>query len=91
MLAQYFSIIQNYVLSVSLQRKYNIYHQNALLDAFQKNSHNTIGRNPSMVIPLLAIKILRLWFLPVVFHTASLVEKTQRNGNSPSEFKKYHV
>ena len=54
MLAKYFSIIRNYVLSVSLQRKYNFYHQNTLLDAFPTNSRNIIGRNPSMVIPLLA-------------------------------------
>ena len=42
------------MLSVSLQRKYNFYHQNTLLDAFRTNSRNIIGRNPSMVIPLLA-------------------------------------
>ena len=42
------------MLSVSSQRKYNFYHQNALLDAFRTNSRNIIGRNPSMVIPLLA-------------------------------------
>ena len=54
MLAEYFPIIQNYVLSVSSQRKYNFYHQNTVLDAFRTNSRNIIGRNPSMVIPLLA-------------------------------------
>ena len=54
MLAKYFAIIRNYVLSVSLQRRYNFYHQNMLLDAFRTNSRNFIGRNPSMVIPLLA-------------------------------------
>ena len=54
MLAKYFSIIRNYVLSVSSQRKYNFYHQNTLLDVFRTNSRNIIGRNPSMVIPLLA-------------------------------------
>ena len=54
MLAKYFLIIRNYVLSVSSQRKYNFYHQNTLLNAFRKNSRNIIGRNPSMVIPLLA-------------------------------------
>ena len=43
-----------YVFSVSSQRKYNFYHQNTLLDAFRMNSRNIIGRNPSMVIPLLA-------------------------------------
>ena len=53
MLAKYFSIIRNYVLSVSSQRKYNFNHQNALLDAIRMNFRN-IGRNPSMVIPLLA-------------------------------------
>ena len=54
MLAKYFSIIRNYVLSVPSQRKYNFYDQNTLLDAFRTNSRNIIGRNPSMVIPLLA-------------------------------------
>ena len=54
MLAKYFSIIRNYVLSVALQRKYNFNHKNTLLDAFRTNYHNIIGGNPSMVIPLLA-------------------------------------
>ena len=54
MLEKYFSIIPNYVLSVSSQRKYNFYHQNTLLDAFRTNSRDIIGKNPSMVIPLLA-------------------------------------
>ena len=54
MLAKYFSSIRNYVLSVSSQRKYNFYHQNTLRDAFRTNSRNINGRNPSMVIPLLA-------------------------------------
>ena len=54
MLAKYFSIIRNYVLSVSSQRRCNFYHQNTLLGAFRTNSRNIIGRNPSMVIPLLA-------------------------------------
>ena len=54
MLAKYFSIIRNYVLSVSSQRKYNSYNQNRLLNTFRTNSRNIIGRNPSMVIPLLA-------------------------------------
>ena len=58
MLAKYFSIIRNYVLSVSSQRKYNFYHQNTLLDAFQTNSRNIIGRNPSMVSSLLASQVL---------------------------------
>ena len=43
MLAKYFPIIRNYVLSVSSQRKYNFYHQNTLLDAFRTNSRNIIG------------------------------------------------
>ena len=54
MLAKYFSVIQNYVLSVSSQRKYNFNLQNTLLDAFRTNSRTIIGRNPSMVIPLIA-------------------------------------
>ena len=54
MLAKYFSIIRNYVLSVSSQRKYTSYRQNTLADAFRTNSRNIIGRNPSMVIPLLS-------------------------------------
>ena len=54
MLAKYFSIIRNYVLSISLQRKYNFYHLNMLLAAFRMNSRNIVGRNPSMEIPLLA-------------------------------------
>ena len=52
--AKHFSIIRNYVLSVSSQRKYNFYHQKTLVDAFRTNSRNIIGRKPSMVIPLLA-------------------------------------
>ena len=47
-------MLAKYVLSVSSQRKYNFYHQNTFLDAFQTNSRNIIGRNASMVIPLLA-------------------------------------
>ena len=42
------------MLSVSSQRKYNFYHQNTFLDAFRTNSRNVVGRNLSMVIPLLA-------------------------------------
>ena len=52
--AKYFSTIRKYVLSVSSQIKYNFCHQNKFLDAFRTNSRNIIGRNPSMVIPLLA-------------------------------------
>ena len=54
MLAKYFSIIRSYVISASSQRKYNFHHQNTLLDAFRMNSRNFIGRNPSIVIPLVA-------------------------------------
>ena len=54
MLAKYFLITRNYVLSVSSQRKHSFYHQNTLLDAFRMTSLNITGRNPSMVIPLLA-------------------------------------
>ena len=54
MLAKYFSIIQNYVLSVFSQRKYTFYNQNTLLDAFRRNPRNFISRNASMVIPLSA-------------------------------------
>ena len=63
--AKYFLIIRNYVLSVSSQRKYNFYHQNALLDAFRTNYRNTISRNPSMVIPLLANQDLTPMLGPV--------------------------
>ena len=71
--AKYFLIIRNYVLSVSSQRKCNFYRQNTLLNAFRTNSRNIIGRNPSMVIPLLAnqdltpmlssTRLLIKWFL----------------------------
>ena len=67
MLAKYFSIIRNYVLSVSSQRKYNFYHQNTLADAFRTNSRNIIGRNPSMVIPLLANQDLTPMLCRLVF------------------------
>ena len=35
-------------------KKVHFYHQNTFLDAFRTNSSNIIGRNPSLVIPLLA-------------------------------------
>ena len=54
MLAKYSSIIRNYVLSAFSQRKYIFYHQNTILDDFRTNSRNIFGRNPLMVIPLLA-------------------------------------
>ena len=65
--AKFSSIIRNYVLSVSSQRKYNFYHQNTLLDAFQTNSRNIFGRNPSMVIPLLANQDLTPMLVLVLF------------------------
>ena len=63
------------VLSVSSQRKYNFYHQNTLIDAFRTNSCNIIGRNPSMVIPLLANQDLTpmLYRLIFAFAIAKLV------------------
>ena len=66
--AKHFSIIRNYVLSVSSQRKYNFYHQNTLVDAFRTNSRNIIGRKPSMVISLLANQDLTpmLELLPIL-------------------------
>ena len=63
---KYFSIIRDYVLSVSSQRKYNFYHQNTPLNAFRMNSRNIIGRNPSMVIPLPANQDLTPMLVPLV-------------------------
>ena len=68
MLAKYFSVIQNYVLSVSSQRKYNFNLQNTLLDA----SRTIIGRNPSMVILLTANQdltpvLLKACVVPLTF------------------------
>jgi len=54
MLAKYFLIIRDYVLSVFSQRECAFYHRNTLLDAFRTNSCSVVGRNRSMVIPLLA-------------------------------------
>ena len=59
MLAKYCSIIRNFVLSVSSQRKHNFYHQNTHLNAFRTNYRNVVGRNPSVVIPLLANQDLK--------------------------------
>ena len=64
MLAKYFAIIRNYVLSVSTQRKYDFYYKDTLLDAFRTNSRNVIDRNPSMVIPLPANQDLTPMLLP---------------------------
>ena len=71
MLAKYFLIIRNYELSVSLQSKY---HQNTLLDAFRTNPRKIIGRNPSMVIPLLANQDLT----PMLSHHRSENQYTNR-------------
>ena len=54
MLAKYFLVIRNFVLSVSSQRKCSFYHQNMSLGVFRTNSRNSICRNSSKVIPLLA-------------------------------------
>ena len=89
MSAKYFSIIRNYVLSVSLQRKYNFYHQNILLDAFRMNSRNVIGRNPLMVIPLLANQDLTPMLYLVVavnsYREASKIQKINRRYQSPEK------
>ena len=73
MLAEYFPIIRNYVLLVSSQRKYNLYHQNTLLDAFRTNSRNIIGRKSSMVIPLSANQDLTP-MLPIHAHLYAYVQ-----------------
>ena len=54
MIAKYFTIIHNHLLSASSQRKYNFYHQNMFLDASRTNSRSIIGKNPPMMIPFLA-------------------------------------
>ena len=46
--AKYFSVFRNCVISFFAKKV------NTLLDAFRTNSRNIIGRNPSMVTPLLA-------------------------------------
>ena len=56
------------MLSVFLQRKSTINHQNMFLDAFRTNSRNIIGRNPSMVPPLLANQDLK----PMLFSFCTL-------------------
>ena len=66
MLAKCFSIIRNYVSSVFPQRKYTFCHQNMLLNAYRTNSRNIIGKNPSMVIPLLAKQDLTPLLYPII-------------------------
>ena len=85
MLAKHLSIIQNYVLSVSSQRKYTFYHQNRLLDAFRTNSRNVIGRNPSMVIPSLANQdltpmLIKLQFFTTIMYVTDLVCQDEKGG-----------
>ena len=82
MLVKYFSVIRNYVLSVSSQSKYNFYHQNTLLDAFRTNSRNIIGRNPSMVIPLLANQDLTSMLIRGILSSKSS-EKSRAFGHPP--------
>ena len=53
MLAKYFSIIRNYVLSDSFAKKAHLLPPNTFLDTFRTNSRNINGRNPSMMMPLL--------------------------------------
>ena len=80
--AKYFSIIRNYVLSVSSQRKYNFYHQNTLLDPFRTNSRNIIGRNTAKVIPLLANQDLTPMLRPLpAFYTvfSTQLQATEQN------------
>ena len=79
MLAKYFSIIRNYVLSVSSQRKYNFYHQNTLFDAFRTNSRNIIGRNPSMVIPFLANQDLTPMLIDSESGTVARIRKNSKH------------
>ena len=87
MFAKYFSIIRNYVLSASSQRECNFYHQNTRLDAFRTNSRNIIGKNPSMVIPLLANQDLTpmfatsaINFLDCCFTDAAELRSTRRTS-----------
>ena len=53
MLEIFFNYLKLFVISF-FTKKYKFYRQNLLLDTFQMNSCSIIGRNPSMVIPLLA-------------------------------------
>ena len=69
MLAKYFSIIQNYLLPVFSLKKVHFYHQLPLLDVFRTNSRNSIGRSPSMVIPLLANQDLT----PMLFRVCIII------------------
>ena len=85
MLAKYFSIIRNYVLSVSSQRKYNFYHQNTFLNASRTTSCNIIGRSPLMVIPLLANQDLTsmLATISIILQAQSTADDTStRPGNA---------
>ena len=77
MLAKYFSVIRNHVLSVSSQRNYISYHQTTLLDAYGTNFRIIIGRNPSMVISLLANQDLTAMLYYITFcHTILILYST---------------
>ena len=66
MLAKYFQLFET-VCYQFIAKKVHFYHQSALLDAFRTNFHNVIGRNPSMVIPLLATQDLMPMLLYLLF------------------------
>ena len=77
------------MLSVSSQRKYNFYHQNTLLHAFRTNSRNINGRNPSMVIPLLANQDLTPMLPGLGCHCyRKLQEFKKQSGNIEAGFAK---
>ena len=81
MLAKYFSVVRNYVLSVFSQRKYTVYHQNTVRDAFRTNSRNITCRNPSMVIPLLANQDFTPMLTGVLYDKYSmLIDKRSHRG-----------
>ena len=82
------------MLSVSSQGKYNFYHQNTLLDAFRANSRNVIGRNLSMVIPLLANQELTpmLFGYPLSYPLYTpFYMKSQSQENHKTQFLKLSI
>ena len=99
MLAKYFSFIRNCVSSVYFAKKVSFYHQQTLLDAFRTNFRNVIGRNHSMVIPLLAIQDLtsmlnrpnrgnrnRIIQLPYVITTITITQFARNNNSNQNHF-----
>ena len=68
MLTKYFSIIRNYVSSVFRKESTQVHLllPNTLIDAFRTNSRNIIGRNPSMVMPLLANQDLTAMLIIII-------------------------